>query len=101
MYFVCMKSQINGADAYFLTLEDESLSFIINAARDMQRLLSINSQKSPIRNFEAQQITDNTFNASTMKMALLRMNLGSVNEIEWKFTDRYGRVVRCYITNNI
>lgn len=53
------------------------------------------------RKMQYPSVIDNNFDTKCMSDAAIDLINGKIVDFEWKFLDKYDRIVRCYITSNI
>ena len=101
-YFVCFKTtDSNREDFYLLTYTSGCLADIIVLADHMHEGLVVTQSNPTARNIQSLYVVDNKFERKTFADGIIDLMANSINEFEWKFVDRYGRTVRCYITSNV
>lgn len=94
MYFLCMKIHDKNNEIPLMTEHHEDVAILVGQAETMFEFLT--REKSWDR-----AVVDNNFDSRRMSDAAMDMIDRKITEFEWKFHDKYGRLVRCYITRNI
>jgi len=77
-----------------MTEHNEDMASLVEQAETMFELLT--REKSWDRS-----VIDNDFNSKRMSDAAMDLINDKITEFEWKFSDKYDRLVRCYITRSI
>ena len=94
MYFLCMKIHDNNNEIPLMTEHHEDVAILVGQAETMFEFLT--RHKSWDRS-----VIDNDFNSKRMSDAAMDLIDKKITEFEWSYMDKYGRLVRCYITRNI
>ena len=93
-FFLCMKIDDSNNGIPLMTEHNEDVSVLVDQAETMFELLT--REKSWDR-----AVIDNNFDSRRMSDAGMKLIDREISEFEWKFYDKYGRLVRCYITRNV
>ena len=94
MYFLSMKIDDNNSGVPLMSESHKDMARLVEQAETMFELLT--RHKSWDR-----WVTGNDFEIYKMSDAAMDVIENKILDFEWKFPDKYDRIVRCYITRNV
>lgn len=94
MYFLCMKIHDRNNEIPLMSEHSECMSDLMIMVQQTTNLLTRK------KNWD-KRVIDNNFNEHHLTNAAIKVMHGEITDFEWKFLDKYDRMVRCYITSNI
>lgn len=94
MYFLSMKIHDRNNEIPFMSEHNESVIELVRQATTVYELLTR-------REMCDITVIDDNFDAKHMSDAGMDIINNKITDFEWKFLDKYDRMVRCYITRNV
>lgn len=93
-YFLSMKIHDHNNDIPLMSEHSDDISVLVDQAENVYELLTRNKSWD-------RSVVGNDFENYKMSDAGIKVIDNDLTEFEWKFLDKYDRIVRCYITRNV
>ena len=95
MYFLCMKIHDRNNEIPLMSEHSDDMSALLKMVENTTEMLTRTKKGWD------KTVIDNNFDKHHMSNAAIKVMKNEIQEFEWKFYDKYGRLVRCYITRSV